>query len=51
VAPREYPCRISSGDRGPRRAIVRLRRSEELGDDAFHQPEEQLDRAEFGAPG
>ena len=32
-----------------RRAILNLRRSEEIGDDAFHQLEEELDRAELSA--
>jgi CPA1 family monovalent cation:H+ antiporter len=34
-----------------RRAILSLRQSEEIGDDAFHQLEEELDRAELGAHG
>jgi CPA1 family monovalent cation:H+ antiporter len=34
-----------------RRAILTLRESEEIGDDAFHQLEEELDRAELGAHG
>ena len=34
-----------------RRGILNLRRSEEIGDDAFHQLEEELDRAELGAHG
>jgi CPA1 family monovalent cation:H+ antiporter len=34
-----------------RRAILKLRRSEEIGDDAFHQLEEELDRAELSAEG
>ncbi|MBV9562426.1 MAG: sodium:proton antiporter [Bradyrhizobium sp.] len=34
-----------------RRAILALRESEEIGDDAFHQLEEELDRAELGAHG
>jgi CPA1 family monovalent cation:H+ antiporter len=34
-----------------RRSILTLRRSEEIGDDAFHQLEEELDRAELGAQG
>ena len=32
-----------------RRALLSLRRSEEIGDDAFHQLEEELDRAELSA--
>jgi CPA1 family monovalent cation:H+ antiporter len=32
-----------------RRSILSLRRSEEIGDDAFHQLEEELDRAELSA--
>ena len=32
-----------------RRSILKLRRSEEIGDDAFHQLEEELDRAELSA--
>jgi len=32
-----------------RRSILTLRRSEEIGDDAFHQLEEELDRAELSA--
>jgi CPA1 family monovalent cation:H+ antiporter len=32
-----------------RRSILSLRRSEEIGDDAFHQIEEELDRAELSA--
>jgi CPA1 family monovalent cation:H+ antiporter len=32
-----------------RQAILKLRRSEEIGDDAFHQLEEELDRAELSA--
>jgi len=32
-----------------RQAILNLRRSEEIGDDAFHQVEEELDRAELSA--
>jgi Na+/H+ antiporter len=34
-----------------RRAILNLRESEAIGDDAFHQLEEELDRAELGARG
>jgi CPA1 family monovalent cation:H+ antiporter len=34
-----------------RRAILSLRESEDIGDDAFHQIEEELDRAELGAQG
>ena len=34
-----------------RRAILSLRQTEEIGDDAFHQLEEELDRAELGAHG
>jgi CPA1 family monovalent cation:H+ antiporter len=34
-----------------RRAILELRQSETIGDDAFHQLEEELDRAELGAHG
>ncbi|WP_407178245.1 cation:proton antiporter [Bradyrhizobium sp. STM 3562] len=34
-----------------RDAILRLRESEAIGDDAFHQIEEELDRAELGAHG
>jgi len=34
-----------------RRALLRLRRSEEIGDDAFHQIEEEFDRAELSAQG
>jgi CPA1 family monovalent cation:H+ antiporter len=34
-----------------RRAILRLRESEEIGDDAFHQLEEELDWAELSAQG
>jgi monovalent cation/hydrogen antiporter len=34
-----------------RRSILALRRSEEIGDDAFHQLEEELDRAELSAQG
>ncbi|HLG79489.1 MAG TPA: sodium:proton antiporter [Bradyrhizobium sp.] len=34
-----------------RNAILDLRRSETIGDDAFHQLEEELDRAELGANG
>jgi CPA1 family monovalent cation:H+ antiporter len=34
-----------------RRAILELRQSEAIGDDAFHQLEEELDRAELGANG
>jgi monovalent cation/hydrogen antiporter len=34
-----------------RQAILKLRRSEEIGDDAFHQLEEELDRAELSAQG
>jgi CPA1 family monovalent cation:H+ antiporter len=34
-----------------RRAILELRQSEAIGDDAFHQLEEELDRAELGAHG
>jgi len=34
-----------------RRAILELRQSETIGDDAFHQLEEELDRAELGANG
>ena len=34
-----------------RRAILELRQSEAIGDDAFHQIEEELDRAELGARG
>jgi monovalent cation/hydrogen antiporter len=34
-----------------RRAILKLRQSEDIGDDAFHQLEEELDRAELGARG
>jgi CPA1 family monovalent cation:H+ antiporter len=34
-----------------RRAILDLRRTEVIGDDAFHQIEEELDRAELGAHG
>jgi CPA1 family monovalent cation:H+ antiporter len=34
-----------------RRAILGLRQSEAIGDDAFHQLEEELDRAELGANG
>jgi CPA1 family monovalent cation:H+ antiporter len=34
-----------------RRAVLALRQSEEIGDDAFHQLEEELDRAELGAQG
>lgn len=32
-----------------RRSLLSLRRSEEIGDDAFHQLEEELDRAELSA--
>ena len=32
-----------------RQSLLGLRRSEEIGDDAFHQIEEELDRAELGA--
>jgi NhaP-type Na+/H+ or K+/H+ antiporter len=32
-----------------RRSLLSLRRSEEIGDDAFHQIEEELDRAELSA--
>jgi NhaP-type Na+/H+ or K+/H+ antiporter len=32
-----------------REALLRMRRLEEIGDDAFHQVEEELDRAELGA--
>jgi monovalent cation/hydrogen antiporter len=34
-----------------RRAVLEMRKSEEIGDDAFHQIEEELDRAELGARG
>jgi monovalent cation/hydrogen antiporter len=34
-----------------RRAILSLRQSEDIGDDAFHQLEEEFDRAELGAQG
>jgi CPA1 family monovalent cation:H+ antiporter len=34
-----------------RRAVLSLRESEDIGDDAFHQLEEELDRAELGAQG
>jgi len=34
-----------------RQAILNLRQSEDIGDDAFHQLEEELDRAELGANG
>ncbi|HZR88578.1 MAG TPA: sodium:proton antiporter [Bradyrhizobium sp.] len=34
-----------------RKAILNLRQSEAIGDDAFHQLEEELDRAELGANG
>jgi monovalent cation/hydrogen antiporter len=34
-----------------RNAILKLRQSEAIGDDAFHQLEEELDRAELGANG
>jgi monovalent cation/hydrogen antiporter len=34
-----------------RHAILELRQSEAIGDDAFHQLEEELDRAELGANG
>jgi CPA1 family monovalent cation:H+ antiporter len=34
-----------------RRAVLSLRQSEDIGDDAFHQLEEELDRAELGAQG
>ena len=34
-----------------RRALLMLRESEDIGDDAFHQLEEELDRAELGAHG
>ncbi len=34
-----------------RRAVLALRRSEEIGDDAFHLLEEELDRAELSARG
>ncbi len=34
-----------------RQAILTLRQSEAIGDDAFHQLEEELDRAELGANG
>jgi monovalent cation/hydrogen antiporter len=34
-----------------RRSIIRLRQSEDIGDDAFHQLEEELDRAELSAQG
>jgi monovalent cation/hydrogen antiporter len=34
-----------------RRAVLDLRQSEAIGDDAFHQLEEELDRAELGANG
>ena len=34
-----------------RRTLLALRRSEAIGDDAFHQIEEELDRAELGAQG
>jgi monovalent cation/hydrogen antiporter len=34
-----------------RKAVLKLRQSEAIGDDAFHQIEEELDRAELGANG
>jgi CPA1 family monovalent cation:H+ antiporter len=34
-----------------RQAILALRESEDIGDDAFHQIEEEIDRAELGAQG
>ena len=34
-----------------RQSILKLRRSEEIGDDAFHQLEEEFDRAELSAQG
>lgn len=34
-----------------RRSIIMLRQSETIGDDAFHQLEEEFDRAELGAQG
>jgi CPA1 family monovalent cation:H+ antiporter len=34
-----------------RRAVLELRQSEAIGDDAFHELEEELDRAELGAHG
>ena len=34
-----------------RRSILRMRRFEEIGDDAFHQLEEEFDRAELSAQG
>jgi CPA1 family monovalent cation:H+ antiporter len=34
-----------------RQSILRMRRSEEIGDDAFHQLEEEFDRAELSAQG
>jgi monovalent cation/hydrogen antiporter len=37
--------------RAARQSILTLRRSEEIGDDAFHQIEEELDRAELSAQG
>jgi CPA1 family monovalent cation:H+ antiporter len=32
-----------------RQSLLALRQSEEIGDDAFHQVEEELDRAELSA--
>jgi CPA1 family monovalent cation:H+ antiporter len=32
-----------------REALLKLRQSEAIGDDAFHQIEEELDRAELSA--
>ena len=32
-----------------REALLRMRNQEEIGDDAFHQVEEELDRAELSA--
>jgi Na+/H+ antiporter len=37
--------------RAARQALLKLRQSEEIGDDAFHQLEEELDRAELSANG
>ena len=44
------PIRCAAARSAPRgRRSIKLRQSEEIGDDAFHQIEEELDRAELSA--
>jgi monovalent cation/hydrogen antiporter len=45
------PTRYAAARSAPRRSLLTLRQSEDIGDDAFHRLEEEFDWAELSAQG